>query len=54
MEVTFTLDSSGRLEVKAIELSSGRSVTTTIQYDGGIGRDNISKAKIAVDKIPVM
>lgn len=54
VEVTFTLDGSGRLHVQAVELTSGQSVTTTIQCDAGITPDKILRARDAVGKIPVV
>jgi molecular chaperone DnaK (HSP70) len=54
VEVTFTLDGSGRLHVRAVELTSGQSVTTTIQCDAGITPDKIVRARDAVGKIPVV
>jgi hypothetical protein len=54
VEVTFTLGGSGRLHVRAVELTSGQSVTTTIQCDAGITPDKIVRARDAVGKIPVV
>jgi len=54
VEVTFTLDGSGRLHVRAVELTSGQSVTTTIQCDAGITPEKIVRARDAVGRIPVV
>ena len=54
VEVTFTLDSSGRLHVRAIETTSGTSVTTTIQCDSGISAEKIERAREAVEHISVV
>ena len=54
VEVTFTLDDSGRLHVRAVETTSGRFVTTTIQCESGISREKIERARAAVEQIAVM
>jgi molecular chaperone DnaK (HSP70) len=54
VEVTFTLDSGGRLHVQAMETTSGQSVTTTIQCDAGITREKIERAREAVERISVI
>ena len=54
VEVTFTLDGSGRLHVRAIEMTSGQSVTTTIQCDSGISPEKIDRAREALEHIAVM
>ena len=54
VEVTFTLDDSGRLHVRAIEMTSGQSVTTTIQCDSGISAEKIERAREALEHIAVV
>jgi molecular chaperone DnaK (HSP70) len=54
VEVTFTLDASGRLQVRAIETTTGHSVTTTIHCDAGITPDKIHRAREAMQQISVI
>ncbi len=54
VEVTFTLDASGRLHVRAIEMTSGQSVTTTVQCDAGITQEKIERAREAIERISVI
>lgn len=54
VEVTFTLDDSGRLHVRAVEMTSGQFVTTTIQCESGISREKIDSAREALEHISVV
>jgi molecular chaperone DnaK (HSP70) len=54
VEVTFTLDGSGRLHVQAVETTSGQSVTTAIHCDAGIAPDKIHRAREAMRHISVI
>lgn len=54
VRVTFMLDSSGRLHVEAVEMTSGRSVQTDIQCDAGITQERIERAREAIEKMPVV
>jgi molecular chaperone DnaK (HSP70) len=54
VEVTFTLDGSGRLHVRAVETTSGQSVTTSIVCDAGITREKIDRARHALESISVL
>jgi molecular chaperone DnaK (HSP70) len=54
VEVTFTLDESGRLQVRAMEPTSGQFVVTTIQCESGMSRDKIDRARTAMEKISVV
>jgi molecular chaperone DnaK (HSP70) len=54
VEVTFTLDGSGRLHVRAVESTSGQFVTTTIVCDAGITREKIERAREALERISVV
>lgn len=54
VEVTFTLDDSGRLNVRAVETTSGQFVTTTIQCESGISPEKIDRAREALEHISVV
>jgi hypothetical protein len=54
VEVTFTLDDSGRLHVRAVEQTSGQFVTTTIECDSGMSRERIDRARGALENVSVV
>lgn len=51
--VTFSYDNSGRLDVKAMEATSGTSATTCIDRTNGMNQTEIGQAKQAVEKMTV-
>jgi molecular chaperone DnaK (HSP70) len=51
--VTFSYDNSGRIEVKAVEATSGKSATTTLQRDGAMDAQQVDKVRQAVERITV-
>lgn len=51
--VTFSYDNSGRLTVKAVEATSGKSAATSIYREGAMNPEQITRVKEAVTKIVV-
>lgn len=51
--VTFSYDNSGRLDVKAMEATSGATASTAIDRTNAMNQVEISQAKQAVDKMVV-
>ncbi len=51
--VTFSYDNSGRLEVKAIEATSGKSAESTIYREAAMDGEQVNKVKQAVTRITV-
>lgn len=51
--VTFSYDNSGRLDVKAIEATSGKSAQSTIYREGAMDDEQVNKVKQAVTRISV-
>ena len=51
--VTFSYDNSGRLDVKAMEATSGISASTSIDRTNGMNQAEIGQAKQAVEKMTV-
>ena len=51
--ITFSYDNSGRLAVKAVEATSGKTAEATIHREGAMSPEQIDRAKKIVDNIVV-
>jgi len=51
--VTFSYDNSGRLAVKAVEATSGKSAVATVERENAMNEQQVAKVKQAVTRIEV-